>query len=98
MTCYEYNFDNFGKNVNLSIFKKGNEDPKTPVHYRYLGPVGLLEYVDIVSGDLTGRSLPEGIAGETVKGMIIHCISDLDTRQAMSTGPFSREFSNDFNY
>lgn len=91
-------FDNLGKDVNFSIFDKDNEDPKTPLRRRYLALVGLLEYVDIINGDLPNRSLPEGITEDTVKGMIIHCIGDPDTRQAMSIGPFSRDFSNDFNY
>lgn len=91
-------FDDFDKDVNLSIFRKGNENPKTPMRRRYLSLVGLLEYVDIINGDLTGRSLPEGMTVDDVKRRISHVIGDLDTRQAMSIGPFSRDFSNDFNY
>ena len=90
-------FDNVGKDVNLFVFDKDNEDPKTPLRRRYLALVGLLEYVDILNGDLVGRSLPEGITEDTVKGMIIHCIGDPNTRQAMSIGQFSLDFSNDFN-
>ena len=90
-------FDNLGKDVNLSIFDKDNEDPKTPLRRRYLALVGLLEYVDILNGDLTGRSLPEGITEDTVKGMIIHCIGDPDTRQAMIFHSFSLDFSSDFD-
>ena len=90
-------FDNLGKDVNLFVFDKDNEDPKTPLRRRYLALVGLLEYVDIINGDLTGRSLPEDITEDTVKGMIIHCIGDPDTMKAMSIGQFSLDFSNDFN-
>ena len=79
-------FDNLNGNVDLSIFGKSNTDPKTPLRRHYLSLVGLLEYVDILNGDLTGRNLPAGITEETVKGMIIHSIGDLDTMKAMSAG------------
>ena len=79
-------FDNLNGNVDLSIFGKSNTDPKTPLRRHYLSLVGLLEYVDILNGDLTGRNLPTGITEETVKGMIIHSIGDLDTMKAMSEG------------
>ena len=59
-------FDNLGKDVNLFIFDKDNEDPKTPLRRRYLALVGLLEYVDIINGDLVGRSLPEGITEDSI--------------------------------
>lgn len=72
-----------GTEVDLSIFKKDNEDPKTPLRRHYLSLVGLLQYVDIINGDLTGQELPEGITEDTVKGMVYHCIGDLDTRNAM---------------
>lgn len=80
-------FDNLTGNVDLSIFGKSNTDPKTPLRRRYLSLVGLLEYVDILNGDLTGRELPDGITEETVKGMIIHGIGDLDTMKVMSAEP-----------
>lgn len=76
-------FDNLGANVDLSIFKKDNDDPKTPVRRHYLSLVGLLQYVDIINGDLTGQELPEGVTEDTVKGMVYHCIGDIDTRNAM---------------
>lgn len=79
-------FDNFNGDVDLSIFRKSNTDPKTPLRRHYLSLVGLLEYVDILNGDLTGRSLPEGMDEDTVKRMVSHCIGDLDTMKAMSTG------------
>ena len=79
-------FDNLGANVDLSIFKKDNDDPKTPVRRHYLSLVGLLQYVDIINGDLTGQELPEGVTEDTVKGMVYHCIGDLDTRNAMLNG------------
>lgn len=79
-------FDNFSKDIDLSIFKESNEDPKTPLRRRYLSLVGLLEYVDIVNGDLTGRSLPEGMDEDDVKRMVSHSIGDLDTKQAMAQG------------
>ncbi len=79
-------FDNLKGNIDLSIFGKSNADPKTPLRRHYLSLVGLLEYVDILNGDLTGRNLPDGITEETVKGMIIHCIGDLDTVKAMRAG------------
>ena len=77
-------FDNLNANVDLSVFKKSNDDPKTPLRRHYLSLVGLLEYVDIINGDLTGRELPEGITEDTVKRMISHCVGDLDTVAAMS--------------
>lgn len=80
-------FDNLNGNVDLSIFGKSNTDPKTSLRRHYLSLVGLLEYVDILNGDLTGRSLPDGVTEETVKGMIIHSIGDLDTVRAMSAEP-----------
>lgn len=76
-------FDNLDINVDLSVFKKSNDDPKTPLYRRYLSLVGLLEYVDIINGDLTGRELPEGITEQTIKGMVNHCIGDLNVRTAM---------------
>jgi hypothetical protein len=79
-------FDNLNGNVDLSIFGKSNTDPKTSLRRHYLSLVGLLEYVDILNGDLTGRNLPDGVTEETVKGMIIHSIGDLDTMKAMSAG------------
>lgn len=79
-------FDNLGANVDLSIFKKDNNDPKTPIRRHYLSLVGLLQYVDIINGDLTGQELPEGVTEDTVKGMAYHCIGDLDTREAMLGG------------
>lgn len=72
-----------GIEVDLSIFKKDNEDPKTPLRRHYLSLVGLLQYVDIINGDLTGQGLPEGITEDIVKGMVYHCVGDLDTREAM---------------
>ena len=77
-------FDNLNANVDLSVFKKSNDDPKTPLRRHYLSLVGLLEYVDIINGDLTGRELPEGMTEDTVKRMISHCVGDLDTVAAMS--------------
>lgn len=77
-------FDNLNANVDLSVFKKSNDDPKTPLRRHYLSLVGLLEYVDIINGDLTGRELPEGITEDTVKRMITHSVGDLDTVAAMS--------------
>ena len=79
-------FDNFSKDIRLSIFRKSNKDAKTALRRHYLSLTGLLEYVDILNGDLPGRSLPEGITEETVKGMIIQCIGDLDTTNTFSTG------------
>ena len=77
-------FDNLNANVDLSVFKKSNDDPKTPLRRHYLSLVGLLEYVDIINGDLTGRELPDGMTEDTVKRMISHCVGDLDTVAAMS--------------
>lgn len=79
-------FDNLNGNVDLSIFGKSNTDPKTPLRRHYLSLVGLLEYVDILNGDLTGRELPEGIDEVAVKRMVTHCIGDLDTMKAMVQG------------
>ena len=78
-------FSDFSKDVDLSIFKKDNEDPKTPLRRHYLSLVGLLEYVDILNGGLPGRSLPEGMTVDDVKRMVSHAINDLDTKEAMST-------------
>lgn len=78
-------FDNLNANVDLSVFKKSNDDPKTPLRRHYLSLVGLLEYVDIINGDLTGRELPEGMTEDTVKRMITHSVGDLDTVNAMSS-------------
>lgn len=75
-----------GIEVDLSIFKKDNEDPKTPLRRHYLSLVGLLQYVDIINGDLTGQELPEGITEDIVKGMVYHCVGDLDTRESMLNG------------
>ena len=75
-------FDNLGANVDLSIFKKDNDDPKTPVRRHYLSLVGLLQYVDIINKEEEG-DLPEGVTEDTVKGMVYHCIGDIDTRNAM---------------
>ena len=78
-------FDNLNANVDLSVFKKSNDDPKTPLRRHYLSLVGLLDYVDIINGDLTGRELPEGMTEDTVKRMITHSVGDLDTVNAMSS-------------
>ena len=78
-------FSDFSKDVDLSIFKKDNEDPKTPLRRHYLSLVGLLEYVDILNGDLPGSSLPKGMTVDDVKRMVSHAISDLDTKKAIST-------------
>lgn len=77
-------YDNFEGEVNLEVFKKDNPDPKTGIRRHYLSLVGLLQYVDILNGDLTGKELPEGVTEKTVKGMVAHCIGDLETREAMS--------------
>ena len=77
-------FDNLNANVDLSVFKKSNTDKKTPLRRHYLSLVGLLEYVDIINGDLTGRELPEGMTEDTVKRMVTHSIGDLDTVAAMT--------------
>lgn len=77
-------FSDFSKDVDLSIFKKDNEDPKTPLRRHYLSLVGLLEYVDILNGDLPGHALPKGMTVNDVKGMVSHAIGDLDTREAIS--------------
>jgi len=78
-------FDNLNTNVDLSVFRKSNDDPKTPLRRHYLSLVGLLDYVDIINGDLTGRELPEGMTEDTVKRMITHSVGDLDTVNAMSS-------------
>ena len=78
-------FSDFSKDVDLSIFKKDNEDPKTPLRRSYLALVGLLEYVDILNGDLPGHALPDGMTVDDVKRMVSHAISDLDTKRAIST-------------
>jgi len=79
-------FDNLNANIDLSIFGKDNPDPKTALRRRYLSLAGLLEYVDIINGDLTGRELPEGMDEDTVKRMVTHSIGDLDTVSAMAQG------------
>ena len=78
-------FSDFSKDVDLSIFRESNKDPKTPLRRHYLSLVGLLEYVDILNGGLPGRSLPEGMTVDDVKRMVSHAINDLDTKEAMST-------------
>ena len=81
-------FSDFSKDVDLSIFRESNKDPKTPLRRHYLSLVGLLEYVDILNGDLPGRSLPDGMTADDVKRMVSHVISDLDTmRDASTDGP-----------
>lgn len=69
--------------MDLSVFRKSNDDPKTPLRRHYLSLVGLLDYVDIINGDLTGRELPEGMTEDTVKRMITHSVGDLDTVAAI---------------
>lgn len=76
-------YDNFEGTIDLSIFKKTNTDEKTSLRRRYLSLVGLLEYVDIINGDITGRELPEGYTEKTIMGMINHCIGDLNVRKLM---------------
>ena len=78
-------FSDFSKDVDLSIFRESNKDPKTPLRRHYLSLVGLLEYVDILNGDLPGRALPKGMTVDDVKRMVSHAINDLDTKEAMST-------------
>ena len=78
-------FSDFSKDVDLSIFRESNKDPKTPLRRHYLSLVGLLEYVDILNGGLPGCSLPEGMTVDDVKRMVSHAINDLDTKEAMST-------------
>lgn len=80
-------YDNFEGEVNLEVFKKDNPDPKTGIRRHYLSLVGLLQYVDILNGDLTGKELPEGVTEKTVKGMVAHCIGDLETREAAINPP-----------
>lgn len=76
-------FDNFEGNIDFSLFKKDNTDPKTSLRRHYLSIVGLLQYVDIINGDAEGE-LPEGVTEQTVKGMINHSIGDLETRELMA--------------
>lgn len=78
-------FSDFSKDVDLSIFRESNKDPKTPLRRHYLSLVGLLEYVDILNGDLPGHALPKGMTVDDVKRMVSHAINDLDTKEAMST-------------
>ena len=77
-------FDNLNGNIDLSIFGKSNTDPKKPLRRHYLSLVGLLEYVDIVNGDISDRDLPKGMTADDVKRMVSHSIGDLDTKQAMA--------------
>ena len=77
-------FDNFTGEVNLSIFRPSSDVPGVNLRRQYLSLVGLLQYVDIINGDLTGN-LPDNITEQTVKGMISHCIGDLKVREEMST-------------
>lgn len=77
-------FSDFSKDVDLSIFRESNKDPKTPLRRHYLSLVGLLEYVDILNGGLPGRTLPDGMTVDDVKRMVSHAINDLDTKEAMS--------------
>ena len=79
-------FDNFTGEVNLDIFRPGSEIPGASIRRQYLSLVGLLQYVDIINGDLTG-TLPANITEQTVKGMISHCIGDLKVREEMSKEP-----------
>ena len=76
-------FDNFTGEVNLDIFRPSSEVPGVSIRRQYLSLVGLLQYVDIINGDLTG-TLPDNITEQTVKGMISHCIGDLKVREEMS--------------
>ena len=78
-------FSGFSKDVDLSIFRESNKDPKTPLRRHYLSLVGLLEYVDILNGGLPGHTLPEGMTVDDVKRMVSHAINDLDTKKAIST-------------
>ena len=78
-------FSDFSKDVDLSIFRESNKDPKTPLRRHYLSLVGLLEYVDILNGNLPGHALPKGMTVDDVKRMVSHAISDLDTKRAIST-------------
>ena len=89
-------FDNLGKNIDLSIFRESNKDPKTPLRRHYLSLVGLLEYVDILNGGLPGRSLPDGMTADDVKRMVSHVIGDLDTMNAMSTSEESSLSEHDY--
>ena len=77
-------FSDFSKDVDLSVFRESNKDPKTPLRRHYLSLVGLLEYVDILNGDLPGHALPKGMTVDDVKRMVSHAIGDLDTREAIS--------------
>ena len=81
-------FDNLSKDVDLSIFKESKKDSKSSIRRHYLSLVGLLEYVDILNGDLPGHSLPDGMTADDVKRMVSHAIGDLDTMRDVSTdGP-----------
>ena len=84
-------FDNFSKDVDLSIFRESKKDKKSSIRRHYLSLVGLLEYVDILNGDLPGRSLPDGMTADDVKRMVSHVISDLDTMRDASTDGLSPE-------
>ena len=77
-------FSDFSKDVDLSIFKESKKDSKSSIRRHYLSLVGLLEYVDILNGDLPGRALPKGMTVDDVKRMVSHAISDLDTMKAIS--------------
>ena len=89
-------FSDFSKDVDLSIFRESNKDPKTPLRRHYLSLVGLLEYVDILNGGLPGRSLPDGMTADDVKRMVSHAIGDLDTMNAMSTSEESSLSEHDY--
>lgn len=78
-------FSDFSKDVDLSIFKESKKDSKSSIRRHYLSLVGILEYVDILNGDLPGRSLPDGMTADDVKRMVSHAIGDLDTSNTMST-------------
>lgn len=78
-------FSDFSKDVDLSIFKESKKDSKSSIRRHYLSLVGLLEYVDIINGDLPGRSLPDGMTADDVKRMVSHAIGDLDTMRDVST-------------
>lgn len=78
-------FSDFSKDVDLSIFRESKKDSKSSIRRHYLSLVGLLEYVDIINGDLPGRSLPDGMTADDVKRMVSHAIGDLDTMRDVST-------------
>lgn len=81
-------FDNLSKYVDLSIFRESKKDSKSSIRRHYLSLVGLLEYVDILNGDLPDHSLPDGMTPDDVKRMVSHAIGDLDTmRDASTDGP-----------